>query len=447
VICNHALFFTDLNIRDHSEGLASLLPQYQIVVFDEAQHLEKAAQKTMGAEVSNMRLPVLLFQLRNREGCNYDAIQKALALNDEFFAAVAAGNGAGSGNFLMRDDPNIAALGEELLKAVKNTVDLFDRDCISDREDALFSCLERYNGDLQEILSARDLNRVYWVEQSRTNRRLLITLHATPLDVSESLSQLLFEREDVTSVIMTSATLSVCGDYSYFKASVGCLAAQELSVASPFNYEEQCLLYLPDGLPDPKRPDFYEQVTPFIEEILIKTEGRAFVLFTSYRGLNEVYERLAARLPWAVLKQGDLPKQRLLGSFRQDIHSVLFATASFWEGVDVPGEALSCVILVKLPFAVPDDPITEAKIKAIELSGGNPFLSYSLPEAVIRFKQGFGRLIRTREDRGIVAILDPRIRSRWYGRYFLRSLPKCREISSLENLNVFLTFPPESPRP
>lgn len=434
IICNHALFFADLSLRDCCDGQVSLFPEYRIVIFDEAQHVEKTARKAMGAEVSSMRLPVLLYQLRKREGCNLEAVQKALALNDQFFARVMTGNGIGAGNFLLPDDPEIADLGTDLQKTVEEVIDLFDEDCVSEREGALFDCLYRYNGDLREILVGGDANIVYWVEKSRSSRRLLVTLHATPLDVSGSLTRLLFENETLTSVIMTSATLSICGDFSFLKTAVGCSAAQEISVASPFDFQEQCLLYLPQGLPDPRAADFYAQVTPFIKEILRKTKGRAFVLFTSYKGMNEVYDCLADQLPWKLLKQGSLPKQKLLEAFKEDLHSVLFATASYWEGVDVQGEALSCVILVKLPFAVPDDPIIEAKIGAIERAGGNAFYSYSLPEAVIRLKQGFGRLIRTRQDRGIVAILDPRVKTKRYGRYFLDALPPCREVSSLDDV-------------
>ncbi len=434
IVCNHALFFIDLSMRCND---TFLLPEYRVVVLDEAQHVEGIARNTMSTKVSSMRLPVLLYQLRRREGCNQEAVQRALALNDEFFAVVAGGGVSGSDKYLLPSDPEIARLGEELQKAVEDTELLFDADCAGEREQALFYCLNRYNADLREILEAGDPGKVFWVEKTLSGRRLLVTLHATPLDVSGYLSLNLFENDQIASVIMTSATLSLAGDFSFFKSSVGCEAAEELTVESPFDYMEQCILYLPDGLPDPKADDFHERVTPFIEEILHKTEGRAFVLFTSYKGMNRAYELLAPRLPWRALKQGDKPKQKLLEDFKQDMHSVLFATASFWEGVDVQGEALSCVILVKLPFAVPDDPITEARMAAIERAGGNAFLSYSLPEAIIRLRQGFGRLIRSQQDRGLVAILDPRVKTKWYGRYFLSSLPRCLEISSLDEADIF----------
>jgi ATP-dependent DNA helicase DinG len=438
IICNHALFFTDLHLRNCSGGAASLLPKYSYVVFDEAQHLEHTARRTMSTEVSSMRLPVLLFQLRKREGCHLDALNKALALNDRFFAAVGSLRGGAGAKYLLPGQPDLRSLGLELIKAVEDTVHKFDSDLISEREQAIFNCLERCSRDLDEILNAADPGSVYWVEKRASRRRQLVTLYATPLDIAEALNGLLFSCEELFSVIMTSATLSISGDFTYFRESIGCAQALEVAVESPFSFEEQCLLYLPPGLPDPQAPNFYSEVASFIEELLRQTEGSAFVLFTSYRGMHEVYNLIADRLPFQVFRQGELPRQRLIKAFKDDLRSVLFATASYWEGVDVPGEALSCVILVKLPFAVPDDPITEARIKAIERSGGNAFYSYSLPEAVIRFKQGFGRLIRTEQDRGVVAIFDHRVMTRGYGKHFLDALPPCRRVFSLDDVARFL---------
>lgn len=438
IVCNHALFFTDLHLRSCSGGMVSLLPEYSCVVFDEAQHLEHTARRTMSTEVSSMRLPVLLFQLRTRDGCHLDTLNKALALNDRFFAAVGSFKGGSSAKYLLPAEQGLRSLGFELIKAVEEAVRRFDTDLISEREQAIFNCLERCNQDLEEILNAADPEMVYWVEKRASRRRQLVTLHATPLDISEILNTLLFSCDEIASIVMTSATLSIDGDFTYFRESAGCAEALGVAVESPFSFEEQCLLYLPPGLPDPRTPNFYARVAPFIEKLLLQTGGSAFVLFTSYRGMHEVYDLIAAQLPFKVFRQGDLPRQKLIEAFKADLRSVLFATASYWEGVDVPGEALSCVILVKLPFAVPDDPITEARIKAIERAGGNAFYSFSLPEAVIRLKQGFGRLIRTESDRGIVAIFDPRVKTRGYGKHFLKALPPCRMVSSLDDVASFL---------
>lgn len=436
IVCNHTLFFIDLSLKWSSNGNAGLLPDYRAVVFDEAQHVEDTARRAMGLEVSSLSLPSILFQLRRREGCNLEAVQMALALNDDFFAKVAAANPGGSSG-LLPDDPGLVSRGEELVAAAEQVAVSFSPDLVGDREEALLNCVKNFSRDLRKILTGNDPNRVYWFEKTQTKRRLLVNLYSTPIDVSGELASLLFGSDTISSVIMTSATLSVGGDFSYLKAAVGCPAAEQVVVASPYDYRQNCLLYLPDDLPDPREPDFHTRVAPVIQEILQQSRGRALVLFTSYKGMNETYQVLKANQPWTILRQGERPKQQLLELFREDLHSVLLATASFWEGIDVQGESLSCVIMVKLPFAVPDDPITRARYRVLEQAGGNPFLSFSLPEAVIRLKQGFGRLIRSRSDRGVVAILDPRIRTKWYGRQFLGSLPECRVTSRLDDVEDF----------
>ncbi len=446
IVCNHALFFTDLVVRADSCGSASILPEYGVVCFDEAHHLETVARETLATKVSIMRLPVLLGQFRKLPGCDQGAVENALQSNGSFFAA-AAMSGQGSDKFVLRLDARLKKEGQALLDAIGWVIESFDGRISDsdgrDRANAIKDSLRSYKADLSSILQGSDPNMVYWVEHLARSKALRVTLHSTPVNVAPLLSEMLFRSEDISSIVMTSATLSAGSSFSYLKNSIGCSEARELCVESPFDYPNQCLLYLPTDLPDPKLADFHEKVTPVIESILLKTDGRAFVLFTSYRGMNEVYDRLADRLKWTVLRQGDMPKQAILEQFKRDVHSVLFATASFWEGVDVQGEALSCVILVKLPFMVPDDPVTQAKIEAIRRAGGNDFAGYMLPEAILRLKQGFGRLIRTRADRGIVAILDPRVKAKGYGARFLRSLPKCREIGSLENVDLFLKRDPQ----
>jgi len=435
IICNHALFFIDMMIKDDSDGFASVLPEYQVVVLDEAHKIEDIAREVMGTQISSLRLPNLLGQLKKRPGCNLEAVQDALAANEIFFQAVSSLSR--EDKFLLPGNSVLSSRDDDLIKAVRGAISTFDSGYTGEREEVLFGRLKNFNEELEMILDAGDQNKVFWAEIARSGRQR-VTLHATPIDISDILSQALFENDDIRTIIMTSATLSTGGNFNYFKQAVDCANATELQVDSPFDYHNQCLLYLPPGLPDPKTVDFHEKVTPFIENILLKTDGRAFVLFTSYKGMNEVHDRLAGRLKWTVLKQGDMSKQRLLEAFKEDVHSVLFATNSFWEGISVEGEALSCVIITKLPFAVPDDPITEAKVKAIERAGRNAFFEYSVPEAIIQLKQGFGRLIRTRRDKGIIAILDPRIKSKGYGRRFLNSLPRCREIANLENVDLFL---------
>ncbi|MFA7191656.1 MAG: ATP-dependent DNA helicase, partial [Dehalococcoidales bacterium] len=395
VVCNHALYFIDMVIKQNSDGFASVLPDYSVAVFDEAHHIESIAREALGTQVSSGRLPMLLSQLRKRTGCNYQAAQDAQAENGLFFALVAE-SGFGSDKFLLKVNPELEAQMQVLLKAVRGIRHTWNDQYMEDRDESLLAKLDDFSEDLTAILEASNPGYVFWVEVIKNKLKQRIVLHATPIDVAPYLQRSLFENPDIRTVVLTSATLSTSNNFNYLKKQVGCAEAVEVQLDSPFDYKEQCLLYLPTGLPDPKANDFHVKVAPIIESILLKTNGRAFVLFTSYKGMNEVYSLLQGRLPWLLLKQGSMPKQRLLEAFKSDTHSVLFAVASFWEGVSVEGEALSCVILAKLPFAVPDDPITEAKVKAIEKAGGHPFMDFSVPEAIIKLKQGFGRLIRTR---------------------------------------------------
>jgi ATP-dependent DNA helicase DinG len=316
-----------------------------------------------------------------------------------------------------------------------------DSDCLSDHDNAILANIQKLFWDLVALLSADQGKNVYWVEKTRNARGdQKVTLNGTPIEVAPLLKDMLFENDEIDSVIMTSATLSAGGKFDYLKQAVGCEEARELCVESPFDYQEQCLLYLPEGLPNPNSPAFHKEIVPTIKELLQVTNGRALVLFTSYRGMNEVYQALANKLPWRVLRQGDMPKRALLDAFRRDVHSVLLATSSFWEGVSIDGESLSCVIIDRLPFSVPDDPISQAKQDALRRQGYNDFRIFnklSIPEAILRLKQGFGRLIRTRSDRGVVAILDSRISSKPYGKTMLRSLPGAKMVRDLEEVKQF----------
>ncbi len=276
-----------------------------------------------------------------------------------------------------------------------------------------------------------DAAYVYWVE--RRGRGLY--LQATPIDVSQTLATHLMERVD--SVILTSATLTVAGGFEYTQTRLGLQNARTLQIDSHYDYTKQVLLYVPPHLPDPRQPDFGQRAADEIQEIVEASRGRAFVLFTSYQQMRQVHELLKSRLEYPLLRQGDAPRTALIEAFRATPGAVLFATSSFWQGVDVQGEQLSCVIIDRLPFAVPTDPVIAARAEAIRKSGGNAFYEYQIPQAALALKQGFGRLIRSASDRGVLALLDNRIKKLRYGRVFFDSLPAYRFTESLRDVQNF----------
>jgi ATP-dependent DNA helicase DinG len=284
--------------------------------------------------------------------------------------------------------------------------------------------------DIDAMLTQPEPDWVYWVELTG-RQRATISLNAAPISISDDLNEHLFAK--IKSAVMTSATLSTNRNFDYFKSQIGLNDCRELLVGSPFNYAEQVQIYIPRQMPDPRSYQFVPAATEKIKEYLELTHGKAFVLFTSYKMMDEVYEAVAPyleeELGIATFKQGGgMSRHTMLEEFRRDIDSVLFGTSSFWEGADVQGEALSNVIIVKLPFSVPTHPVVQARTDYIETRGGNAFMEYSLPEAILRLKQGFGRLIRNKTDKGIVVILDSRVLNKTYGKMFLNSLPECQVI-------------------
>jgi ATP-dependent DNA helicase DinG len=284
---------------------------------------------------------------------------------------------------------------------------------------------------LHFIMDMADPEYVYWVE-SRTKA---VYLHASPIDVSSDLKRLLFGK--IKRTVLTSATLSIDGSFDYIKSRLGLESPTELVLQSHFDYGSQAMIYIPTHLPDPQSEEFTIRAAEEIERIVTVSRGRAFILFTSYKNLDQIHRLLQGKIPYQILRQGERSKTALLTEFKRDIHSILLATSSFWEGVDVQGDALSCVIIDRLPFAVPSEPLVEARIDYLRQEGENPFLSYQIPHAIITLRQGVGRLIRSREDRGLLCILDRRLLTRPYGRIFLQNLPKCPVCTDLGKVYIF----------
>jgi ATP-dependent DNA helicase DinG len=438
LIVNHHLFFADLALRAAWPN-AQLLPKYEAVIFDEAHQLEDVATDYFGAGVSTLRLQALtrdvlriVDQHPRLDATIAHVDARSRVLFDELRLRLRRDEKAPMHAETWRGAPEKAAHAlDTALEELEAALDLAPPDVgepLSDRARAIRDDLSLLVDGAQK----HDRKHVFWGE----TRGKTVLLHASPVDVSNIVRQHVLSAVD--TAIFTSATLTAAGSFDFVRARLGLDAAREARFASPFDYAAQALLYLPRDLPAPADENFPERAAARMFDLVQITDGRAFLLFTSHRQMERVHKLLAPRLRQPVLLQGQKPKHLLVEDFRRHVGSVLFATASFWEGVDVVGEALSLVVIDKLPFAPPDDPIVAARSGRLEDEGQDPFHAYQVPRAALALAQGFGRLIRHRGDRGIVALLDRRASTRPYGRRVLAGLPTdCPRTASLDEVRHF----------
>lgn len=444
IVVNHHLYFADLAIRD--SGFGELLPEHDLVIFDEAHHLESVATSYFGMQMSNWRIKELIGDIERgleSEDVDTEAIDDAINELDKasasFFSTVTFGLYDGRYSFEEAFPPQKQGLVDPELEKLLEALQDLSKAIVKTRGlgevgDRLIGRCKEHELELRRIMNGDDARYVYFVEI----RDRGCFIQAAPIDLAHLMREKLLAHQD--RIVFTSATLATGGSFDFFEQRMGIRdlarrtsegdfeAVEDLDVTRlllppVFDYETQALVYVPRRLPDPKHPEYIEGVCTITKYLLDLSDGRAFVLFTSYRNLNAVWDELHDELEFPLLKQGDKSRRELLDEFRKETRSVLFATSSFWEGVDVEGDSLSMVIIDKLPFANPSDPLTRARLDLLDTRGKSSFFEFSVPQAALTLKQGFGRLIRSSSDQGVVAVLDSRICHKSYGRHFLDSLP------------------------
>jgi len=473
IIVNHHLFFADLAIKLQADGApdAGILPEVGAVIFDEAHELEDVAGNYFGISVSNLRMEELARDVENSlqhhkmmSASLSGALGSLRERSQFFFSLLPPGDGRfafeNRREFLEENGDEFVGLNQALTRLAG------ELEGVAQKPEEIFNFVRRAQEiqvQLQFAMESEDRNTVFWIERrggrgratspqrhpstslragSDTEKakesgqgRQNVFLQATPIDVGPILRECLWSK--LECAVLTSATLAVGGGFEYIRQRLGLEHARESVLPSHFDYGSQALMYVPPDLPDPRTPQFTAKAAERIRRLLEITRGRAFVLFTSYAQMHDIYHRLLGEVEFPILRQGDAPKSALLEEFRLTPNAVLFATSSFWQGVDVQGEQLSCVIIDRLPFAVPSDPVVAARVNAIDADGGNAFFQYQVPAAVITLKQGFGRLIRSLHDRGLLVLLDNRILKKQYGRVFVESLPNYKKTTEMQVVKEF----------
>lgn len=454
VIVNHHLLCADAAIKQHAFG--EVIPECELLVIDEAHQVEDIATQYFGIGISNFRLDELvrdgerIVNLRRigdkaraaelRSAITTTSLNAKAFFTDLTIRRPGQSRAPRAGDGLFDERLRLTAdVMQEVIESGLMLVDALDRwagavSLIDEADEDTKGVGRRaaaLRDDLRFLLAANDPSYVFFLEVRGRGTHL----RAVPIDVSSIVREQLLERP--RAAVLTSATLCVNGEFDYVRSRLGIREADEVRLPSEFDHARQSLLYLPRTMPDPRTPAFVEHAAHEVVEILQRSEGRAFVLFTSYANLRDVHARIASRVPYPLLVQGSAPRTQLIEQFRRTPNAVLLATSSFWQGVDVVGEALSCVIIDKLPFASPGDPIVQARIEAIAEGGGDAFHGYQVPLAILSLLQGLGRLLRHRDDRGVLAVLDPRLKTMGYGRRFLASLPPSPVTHRIEDVARF----------